>query len=169
MDLLVRMAHNNAWANLRLHDAVAQLDDAAYLSTARTSFFPSIHLTLAHILFVDLYYLDALEGHPRPWSEHDLARAALWEQQQAADQRLIANASLDPDATITMSRAAGPQTDSRTNVLLHLYQHQVHHRGQVHAMLSGTPVAPPQLDEFFMKDELPLREAELRRLGLPLV
>jgi uncharacterized damage-inducible protein DinB len=51
---------------------------------------------------------------------------------------------------------------------MHLNVHQIHHRGQVHAMLAGTAVKPPQLDEFFMSEELPLREAELRELGLPL-
>ncbi len=35
-------------------------------------------------------------------------------------------------------------------VLAHLFQHQIHHRGQAHAMLAGTPVPPPQLDEFFL-------------------
>ena len=50
---------------------------------------------------------------------------------------------------------------------MHLFQHQIHHRGQVHAMLAGTPVKPPQLDEFFMAEEAPLRESELRDLGLP--
>jgi hypothetical protein len=35
-------------------------------------------------------------------------------------------------------------------------------------MLSGTNVKPPQLDEFFLREELPLREADLRELGLPL-
>jgi len=45
--------------------------------------------------------------------------------------------------------------------------HQIHHRGQVHAMLAGTRVAPPQLDEFFLREELPLRAHELDELGLP--
>jgi hypothetical protein len=35
-------------------------------------------------------------------------------------------------------------------------------------MLSGTRIKPPQLDEFFLAEELPLREAELKELGLPL-
>ena len=35
-------------------------------------------------------------------------------------------------------------------VLAHLFLHQVHHRGQAHAMLAGTRVPPPQLDEFFL-------------------
>jgi uncharacterized damage-inducible protein DinB len=54
------------------------------------------------------------------------------------------------------------------DVLLHLFTHQIHHRGQVHAMLAGTRVKPPQLDEFFMREELPLRASELSELGLPL-
>ena len=53
----------------------------------------------------------------------------------------------------------------RTSLLLHLFQHQVHHRGQAHAMLSATRVAPPQLDEFFSIGEAPLREAEFAALG----
>ncbi|MGK3986819.1 DinB family protein [Sorangium sp. So ce136] len=52
------------------------------------------------------------------------------------------------------------------SVLLHLFVHQLHHCGQAYAMLAGTRVKPPQLDEFFMPAELPLREAELRELGL---
>ena len=36
------------------------------------------------------------------------------------------------------------------DLLAHLFIHQIHHRGQVHAMLSGTSVKPPQLDEFFL-------------------
>lgn len=35
-------------------------------------------------------------------------------------------------------------------------------------MVAGTPVKPPPLDEYFMAEELPLREHELRELGLPL-
>jgi uncharacterized damage-inducible protein DinB len=54
------------------------------------------------------------------------------------------------------------------DILLHLFEHQIHHRGQVHAMLAGTRVAPPQLDEFFLREELPLRRRDLEALGLPL-
>ena len=173
-EVYVRMAHNNAWATLRLHRAVGELDDAAYRAT-RTSFFPSLHLTLSHILFVDLYYVDALEGanRPAPWDEYDAfdktgTFAELRERQRAVDKRLIACAARDLDEEIRLQRATHVQTDTRANVLLHLFEHQIHHRGQAHAMLSGTTVKPPQLDEFFLRDELPLREAELKELGLPL-
>ncbi|HEY5952109.1 MAG TPA: DinB family protein [Kofleriaceae bacterium] len=173
-EVLVRIAHNNAWANLRLHRAVGELDDAEYRAT-RTSFFPSLHLTLAHILFVDLYYVDALEsgGRPVPWDEYaaferDGTFADLRARQREVDMRLIACAAGDPADEICMQRRDRVQTDRRDNVLLHLFEHQLHHRGQAHAMLSGTRVKPPQLDEFFLRDELPLREAELAELGLPL-
>ena len=53
------------------------------------------------------------------------------------------------------------------DLLAHLFQHQIHHRGQVHAMLSGTSVAPPQLDEYFLAFDADRRQAEVARLGLP--
>ena len=52
-------------------------------------------------------------------------------------------------------------------MLEHLFQHQIHHRGQAHAMLSSTSIKPPQLDEFFLAGEQDLRRDELRALGLP--
>ncbi len=48
---------------------------------------------------------------------------------------------------------------------MHLFQHQIHHRGQAHAMLSATAIRPPQLDEFFAIAEAPLRAAEFGELG----
>ena len=47
----------------------------------------------------------------------------------------------------------------------HLLNHQVHHRGQAHAMLAGTDVKPPQLDEFLMPSDAPLRSADMAALG----
>jgi uncharacterized damage-inducible protein DinB len=57
------------------------------------------------------------------------------------------------------------QTDRRNDLLSHLFQHQTHHRGQVHGMLSATGVAPPQLDEFIVGDDAPARAADMARLG----
>ena len=56
---------------------------------------------------------------------------------------------------------------SVASILEHLFQHQIHHRGQAHAMLSSTSVKPPQLDEFFLAGEEHLRRDEQRALGLP--
>ena len=50
-------------------------------------------------------------------------------------------------------------------LLLHLFQHDIHHRGQAHSVLSATSVRPPQLDEFFAVGEAPLRAKEFAELG----
>ena len=52
------------------------------------------------------------------------------------------------------------------DLLAHLFLHDIHHRGQVHAMLSGTSVKPPQLDEFLLDYDLRFRQKEMERLGL---
>jgi uncharacterized damage-inducible protein DinB len=66
-----------------------------------------------------------------------------------------------------LDRADGPKRETVSAVLAHLFQHQIHHRGQVHAMLSGTHVPPPQLDEYFLDQDAHLRAEELQTLGLP--
>jgi uncharacterized damage-inducible protein DinB len=165
------MACNNAWANRRLLSACAALPPCE-LAAPRSGFFPSILLTLRHILCVDWFYVAALEGAPRPFSDLDpLAETLTFDdlatEQGAVDRRLVSFCdTLAPgglDAAVILPRAYGPERDVAGRVLLHLFQHQVHHRGQVHAMLSGTSVAPPQLDEFFLSDpkEAALRAPEL--------
>lgn len=165
------LAHNNAWANHRLLSACARLDRDA-LAMVRTSFFPSIIHTLNHILAVDWFYVSALEGdsigtaafEPEiPCPEFsDLAR-----EQAAIDRRLIRVCEDlgDSDRIVEIRRATRVQRETAGRTLLHLFQHQMHHRGQVHAMLSGTDVDPPQLDEFFLGDEGALRKDDFAALG----
>jgi len=52
------------------------------------------------------------------------------------------------------------------NVLPHLFQHQIHHRGQAHAMFAGTAVKPPQLDEFMFRADHDERASYLQQVGL---
>jgi uncharacterized damage-inducible protein DinB len=169
LTLLSRMARNNAWANATLLGAVCQLPQDAF-AAPRTGFFPSLRLTLGHIWLVDLFYLDALEGGGRgraifsEETEPETAHA-LRDLQAAADARLIAfcDRGVAPDATVSVGWRGGPATERVEDVLLHLFQHQIHHRGQAHAMLSGTDVPPPQLDEFFPAfDRAPSAEDYLR-------
>ena len=167
------MAYNNAWANHRLLSACAGLSQAEF-EAPRTGFFPSIQATLNHILTVDWFYVDALEGGtlgPAAWANPVPCRTTseLHPAQAAVDRRLIAwcNA-LDesgPDQIVRVHRETRVQTERADRLLLHLFQHQIHHRGQAHAMLSGTRVPPPQLDEFFAVGEAPLRAAEFKELG----
>ncbi len=167
------MAYNNAWANHRLLTACARLAQQEFEAT-RTGFFPSLRATLNHILTVDHFYIDAMEGGrlgPRAWEDPEPWKtvAELHPRQAALDRRLIAvTEALGGDGLariVEVHRAARIQRERMDRLLLHLFQHQVHHRGQAHAMLSGTNVAPPQLDEFFSVGEAPLRATEFAELG----
>jgi uncharacterized damage-inducible protein DinB len=166
-------AYNNAWANHRLLTACAKLSLQEF-EAGRTGFFPSLQKTLNHIYVIDLFYIDALEGGwigPKAW-ENQIpypSLAKLKPAQAEVDRRLIAVCdTLTPallDGIVWINRDARVQSERRDRLLMHLFQHQIHHRGQAHAMLSATAVAPPQLDEFFAVDEAPLRASEFDALG----
>jgi uncharacterized damage-inducible protein DinB len=177
---LAAWAFQNAWANHRLLKSCAALAQEEFIA-ARTSFFPSIKATLNHILTVDWMYVDALERaldgrapHPRiagffePEEPFDRA-ADLSREQHAVDRRLVALcAALTPadlERPVAILRRKGRVEEAMHRLLAHVFEHQVHHRGQVHAMLAGTTVAPPQLDEFFCASEADLRAAEFAELG----
>jgi uncharacterized damage-inducible protein DinB len=166
-------ARANRLANHRLHAAMAPLSRDE-LHAPRTSFFPSLIETLNHILMVDVYYLAALHGEADMVAQADAVPAhdtlpPLAAAQAVADERLIdfcdrADTAV-LDAEVRMNRSDHVQRDRAGHVLAHLLNHQVHHRGQVHAMLAGTRVAPPQLDEFMMPSEGHLRRADMAALG----
>jgi uncharacterized damage-inducible protein DinB len=178
LTILRGFARNNAWANYRLYVACAGLSHEE-LHATRTSFFPTIMKTLNHNLIVDWYYVDALaregrgrtvfDGGDEPFSDFSLLR----DSQGASDKKLVALAdglvSDELERVVDLERDGHVQQERLGDVLQHLFQHQIHHRGQIHAMLAGTRVRPPQLDEFFMREELPLRRRELEELGLPVM
>jgi uncharacterized damage-inducible protein DinB len=177
---LLSLAYNNAWANHRLLTACAQLMQAEFEQT-RNSFFPSIKATLNHNLTVDRFYMAALEREaqgeaPDPdctrffTSEQPFDHALGLQRAQAeVDQRLLAYCAAQRDdqlqREVTILRAGGPKANTRVRLLAHVFQHQIHHRGQVHAMLAGTPITPPQLDEFFTSGDAAARAADFAALG----
>ena len=176
----VTMAYNNAWANQRLLAACGQLSQEDFVAP-RTSFFPSLKATLNHNLTVDWYYVDAFERFVRgqpvntdPWRFYEpeepfAACRELHAAQRDVDRRLVdACAALTEaqlELPVAVQRSKGVMHETATRYLAHLFQHQIHHRGQAHAMLAGTHVKPPQLDEFFCANESPLRAPELAELG----
>lgn len=170
---LLAQAYNNAWANHRLLKACGRLSGQE-LAATRVSFFPTIIHTLNHILTVDWLYISALEGDCIGAAAFDPeipfpVFADLEREQRAADRRLIdfcrALTATTLVQEVRIPRADHVQVETADRVLLHLFQHQIHHRGQIHAMLSGTSVEPPQLDEFFAADEAALRREDFAELG----
>ena len=167
------LARANRLANHRLHAACSQLASDEFKAT-RTSFFPSLWATLNHILIVDWYYIAALHREPdqtKAWNSETPfdALPPLAEAQRLSDERLIAWCDhandVALDEIVDMDRGSFVQRDRARDVLLHLFTHQVHHRGQAHAMLSGTSVKPPQLDEFVMPSDAKFRVEDMRALG----
>lgn len=152
------MALNNAWANATLYTAVSRLS-ADEFTAKRPGFFSSLCRTLNHIYEVDLYYVDALEAGR-------LGRS-VYHREDIDTAGELARAQSDVDmrfATfcrgMTPERLAEPRVTERKEgathetvaaLILHLVQHQVHHRGQAHVQLSDAGVDPPQLDDFYLE------------------
>ncbi|MGI9416899.1 MAG: DinB family protein [Geminicoccaceae bacterium] len=157
-DHLRRMARYNRWANTRLYDACAALDEATYRAEGRM-FFGSIHGTLNHLLVGDRLWLARILGDPplglklgdRPFSDLTLLRQARVEE----DRKMIdltesyAEGDLDTDISYRMVTRPEDVTTPLHLCWLHLFNHQAHHRGQVHDQLVRTSVAPPPLDLIF--------------------
>ncbi len=167
-----KLAYNSALANVRLHRACAALRPGEF-EAKRVSFFPSIKATVNHILTVDWFYVDALEGGTLGLRAFDIEEPydrldELSREQADVDRRLVAFCeALTPETAmriIDIQRDGRIQRERADDVLNHLFQHQTHHRGQVHAMLAGTSVAPPQLDEFIVSDDARFRGDELTAL-----
>lgn len=168
-----KLAQANRLANARLLRACATLDPDV-LTAQRPAFFGTIQKTLNHILMVDRFYLNALLRRPldRALLDEatfcpDLPTLAVW--QAASDEALLAHVeSLTPETlveTVAIDRGQTTQHDRRDDILSHLFQHQTHHRGQIHGMLSATSMKPPQLDEFITGDDHPARARDMALLG----
>jgi uncharacterized damage-inducible protein DinB len=157
-----RMAAYNRWANERLYEAAGKLSPAA-LAEKRSGFFPSILKTLNHILVADTIWIGRLDGtgHPGITALDQILHtdfAALKAARRATDDRIItfvnglAPAQLAEDL-VYRNMAGEPMTTPVDQVLAHVFNHQTHHRGQAHAMLSSTDVAPPSIDLiYFLRD-----------------
>ena len=155
------LARYNRWQNENLYAAAATLTDAQRRED-RGAFFKSIHATLNHLLFGDSIWMSRLEGRARPegvfpgtdlcgdWDKLKRERAAM-------DQRILAWAGgLDVSALAGELVWLSSLQDSQVNkpiwlAVTHFFNHQTHHRGQVHAMLTAAGAKPGETDLVFMK------------------
>jgi uncharacterized damage-inducible protein DinB len=149
------LARYNRIANERLYTCCAQLDDAERREQ-RPGSFGSIHALLNHILLGDRIWLGRFES-PAPSRTPPLNTVlyddfgSLREARTAEDARMEAFfTAANPEfftREIRYINSMGVDCLDRTAVAAaHLFNHQTHHRGQVHVMLSQTSVKPPSLD-----------------------
>ena len=154
------MAQNNAWANETLFEAITDLTIDKFKSN-QPGFFPSLCATLNHTYEVDLYYIDALFLGGIGVAVFDRVVVEdpkiLAKEQAKADAKLIHFCQVATPQTFDEQRSFIRNDDSMqetvTAILLHLFQHQIHHRGQAHVQLQTAGIAPPQLDEFHLDFE----------------
>ncbi|HJR21071.1 MAG TPA: DinB family protein, partial [Dongiaceae bacterium] len=128
----------------------------------RSGFFPSLLKTLNHILVGDTVWMGRLDGAGSGITSLDQVLhtdlAALTAARRAMDDRIVA--FIDAVAPSRLAEdlvyrtvAGDPMRTQLNQVLAHFFNHQTHHRGQAHAMLSSTDVAPPSLDLIlFLRD-----------------
>jgi uncharacterized damage-inducible protein DinB len=156
------MAAYNRWANARLYEAAGKLSQAA-LDAPRNGFFPSLMKTLNHILVGDTVWMGRLQGtgHPGVTRLDQVLHsdfAPLQTARSAMDARVCAYvddvAQERLGEMLVYRNMAGEPMETRIDyVLAHFFNHQTHHRGQAHAMLSSTELAPPALDLiYYLRD-----------------
>jgi uncharacterized damage-inducible protein DinB len=148
------LARYNSLANRRLYDACARLSDAER-KRPRPAFFRSIHGTLNHILIGDRIWLTRFSGSEAPSTGLDAILyedfAALRAAREKEDARIETFAAslteLFLECTVRYVNHEGKLFEDPLPMLVaHFFNHQTHHRGQVHDLLSQTEVAPPELD-----------------------
>ncbi len=157
-DYVRAMASYNRWQNENLYGAADQLGDQQR-KQQRGAFFGSIHATLNHLLWGDQMWMSRFAGTPPPkgkrpadstaeretWAELKEARAAF-------DATIIDWAGcidqpwLSGDLTWFSGAAGREVTRPRALLITHFFNHQTHHRGQVHCMLTQCGVKPGDTD-----------------------
>ncbi len=163
------MARFNAWVNGRIYGSAAELTEQAYRADGG-AYFGSVHNTLNHIMVVDRLWTRRIEG-----KDHEIRSLdqilfndleSLEEARRQEDQYFIdlvdglGGEDLARPVTYQRIIGKGEETVRCEHVLLTLYNHQTHHRGQVHAMLTRHDVIIPAIDLVYFLDELELGEPD---------
>jgi uncharacterized damage-inducible protein DinB len=165
-DHFALMAGYNTWANARLYRMASQLSDEQYRRDVNV-YFASLHGTLNHLLVADRIWLSRLTGTGSAPTRLDAILfedlAALAQARRLEDERLesfvasLTDEQLEAAVEYRMFNGSRQQQKLR-EVLAHLFNHQTHHRGQAHAILTLLGVKEPDsLDVLWMLRERPAR------------
>ncbi len=146
------MAKYNAWANARLYAAARSLPDESYLKNIG-AFFGSLHGTLNHLMVTDRIWMRRFTGvgdHPATLNAIMFDNlASLEPARKEEDDRIIryvdglSEEAIGKDFNYSTTKGV-PQCNSLRDLLAHLFNHETHHRGQAHAILTVLGIPEPQ-------------------------
>jgi uncharacterized damage-inducible protein DinB len=157
------MARYNAWQNESLYREAGALGEEARRQE-RGAFFASIHGTLSHLVWGDAIWMHRFAGTPKPAGgiKDSASLFPIWNDLVAARQALDHDISawagtMDQDWLTQdlgwFSGALGRDVRKPNWLLVtHFFNHQTHHRGQVHAMITAAGGKPDDTDLPFMPD-----------------
>jgi len=138
--------HYNAWANSRLYDAAARLSNEQYRAD-RGAFFKSVHGSLNHLLVTDRIWMQRFTGEGEAPNRLDAILFETLDELRVAreteDRRIVDFVERLDEAriagTIKYRRVSSPEQFEQqlAPALAHWFNHQTHHRGQIHALLTG--------------------------------
>lgn len=158
------MARYNAWQNDGLRRLLAEMPDAE-VRRDRGAFFGSILATVNHLLWADRLWLSRLAGTPRPAggiadSVTLTPTVATWGAERfRTDGRItlwageVTAVDLVGDLVWISGVTGREERRPMGLVAMHLFNHQTHHRGQVHAMLTAAGQSPGATDLFLLPGE----------------
>jgi uncharacterized damage-inducible protein DinB len=153
----------NQWANGRIYDAAAELDDEEFNRNVG-AFFGSMMGTLNHLLTADRIWMKRFTGEGEAPDRLDTILherlADLSDARQAEDRRIVAwVGSLDEarlKGVIRYRRVSTPDefVQPLMPALDHWFNHQTHHRGQAHVILTSLGKKAPELDLLYYQREV---------------
>jgi uncharacterized damage-inducible protein DinB len=156
-DYVRMMAAYNTEMNRRLYDAAAKLGDAERKADCG-AFWKSLHGTLSHILWGDQQWMSRFDNWPKPAVPQKQSAtmiedfAALRAQRETADADITAWANkldqttIDRDFTWYSGANKREMTRPYGVLITHFFNHQTHHRGQAHALLTARGIDPGETD-----------------------
>jgi uncharacterized damage-inducible protein DinB len=154
LDSFRMLAGYNRVANARLYEQCAQVDPGEYRLERKVSF-GSMHALLNHMLLGDRIWMSRFAGGGKTTPPLNTvlfdAFPDLRSARVAQDEQIEAFFAMAGDdflgRPLHYTNSLGKDcTDSAPAAVLHFFNHQTHHRGQVHVLLSQTNIMPPSLD-----------------------
>jgi uncharacterized damage-inducible protein DinB len=164
LERYVLFAGYNVWANERLYNAAEKLSDQEYRAD-RGAFFKSVHGTLNHLLVADRIWMKRFTGQGEAPNKLDAVLfedlSALRAARDREDARISAYVSSLTEeelvANFSYRTIVNPKTVTQplAPALDHFFNHQTHHRGQAHAILTGlrSPDFAPSFDMILYQRE----------------